>query len=183
MCQLCESKPVWEFTNKRKLCARCFVKYFEKKFLYVMRKFGMVGKGEVIGYEKGKDFRNVVLGFLLEMYGQRAPVEIAKLPTRKATRVAVADTSDSVAYAVVREFVKGKSENLEKFAPVFQKNIRVLFLFLDAEVLLYAKIKKLKFSIPKKKKSGLDLFVDEMEKKHPEIKHAIVKGFLKISEV
>ena len=47
MCKLCKTKPVYEFTNQRKLCKACFIHWFEKKFLYTIRKFNMIRFGNI----------------------------------------------------------------------------------------------------------------------------------------
>ena len=97
MCKQCELRPVYEFTNQRKLCKKCFIKYFQKKFLYVNRKFGMIRKGDVVGYDsgtqgctpknihkniftKGKDFRSVVLEDVLKMFAEKLMIELVELP-------------------------------------------------------------------------------------------------------
>jgi len=46
--------------------------------------------------------------------------------------------------------------------------------------LLYAKLKKLKFKNQKEQKNEISLFVDDLEKKHPEIKRAIVNNYLEL---
>jgi len=72
MCKQCEKNPVYEFTNKRKLCKNCFIRYFQKKVLYTIRKFKMAQSGSVIDYENGKGFREVVLEDVLEMFVEKA---------------------------------------------------------------------------------------------------------------
>ena len=197
MCKQCEIKPVYEFTNQRKLCAMCFVRYFQKKVLYTIRKFEMVKSGDVIGYfggttqwctlrahknlqagtpknlfTKGMDFKDVVLEDVLKMFAEKGHVEVVKLPSRKKiTKIAYTDTTDSVADEIVHEVVeKGVSAHppvslvKSKCPPNsrprstgaiggFAKSlahpesakliIRPLYLFLDKEVLLYAKLRKL----------------------------------------
>ncbi len=56
-CMNCQKKPVWQFTNKRKLCKDCFVKYFEKKVFYTIRKFQFISRADKIGIavSGGKD--------------------------------------------------------------------------------------------------------------------------------
>jgi len=62
--------------------------------------------------------------------------------------------------------------------------IKPLYLFLDEEVLLYAKLKKLKFKKEikgkKTKKDKISNFIDDLEVKHPEIKHAIINSYLEL---
>lgn len=182
MCKLCETKPVYEFTNKRKVCKNCFARYFQKKFLYIIRKFEMIKKGEVVGYKKGAGFRDVVLEDLLDMFSEKGMVEIVQMPSkRKVSKIAISSTIDSESDKIVHILVEGDSKNLKEVSPVDKKIIKPLYLFLDAEVLLYAKIKKLKFRKEKIKKDKLSLFVDELETKHPEIKRAILNTYLELN--
>ena len=184
MCKLCETKPVYEFTNQRKVCKNCFVRYFQKKFLTTIRKFGMVKKNEVIGYNKGTGFRDVVLEDLLNFLGEKGIVKIVTLPSnklkQKVDKIAILSTIDSESDNIVHILVEGDAKNLKEVAPVDKKIIKPLYLFLDYEVLLYAKIKKLKFKVGKESKDKLSSFVDELEKKHPEIKRAILNCYLEL---
>lgn len=179
MCKLCETKPVYEFTNKRKVCKSCFVRYFQKKFLTTIRKFEMIKRGDVVSYNKSNDFRDVVLEDLLNMFSEKGMVEIMRLPN-KSNKVAISSTIDSEADKIFHILVEGDAKNLKEVSPVDKKIIKPLYLFLDAEVLLYAKIKKLKFNKIKESKNKLSLFIDELEKKHPEIKRAILNSYLEL---
>ena len=62
----------------------------------------------------------------------------------------------------------------------YGKTIKPLYLFLDKEVFLYAKLKGLKFKDVSKKKNKLDDFIDDLEKKHPELKHSVVNSYLEM---
>ena len=66
MCKQCEKNPVYEFTNKRKLCKNCFIDYFHKKILYTIRKFNMIRREDAVGYKKQDDFKGVVLGNMID---------------------------------------------------------------------------------------------------------------------
>ena len=175
MCKSCETKSVYEFTNQRKLCKDCFTHWFEKKFLYTIRKFQMISKGDSIGYGNKKDFRNVVLIELLKILGERAPITINN---KKFTKKAIADTTDIIALGIMSDLVKGNLK--QKFEPVDGKIIRPLYLFLDIEVLLYAKLRLLKFNNIKKEKDKWFDFVEDLEKKHPEIKRGIINSYLEL---
>ncbi len=170
MCKQCEKKPVYEFTNQRKLCAMCFVRWFQKKVLYSIRKFEMIRSGDVVGFRKGNNLRDTVLEDVLKMFAEKAPVKIVKLPNNKVNKIAVPDTTDFVADEIVHEIVEGRvsahplvSLMKNKCPPTHPQGgastssrpknvkliIRPLYLFLDKEVLLYAKLRKLKFvSVP-----------------------------------
>ena len=180
MCKECEKNPVYEFTNKRKLCKICFIKYFQKKFLYVIRKFEMIKKGDVISYKKKNDFRSVVLEVLLKMFSEKAFVNLVKMPNKKVNKIAISSTIDSEADKITQDIIKGDA-NLKKVSPSEGKFIKPLYLFLDKEVLLYARLKGLKFKEIKENKNNISKFIDELEKKHPEIKRAIVNSYLKLN--
>ena len=179
MCKLCEVKPVYEFTNKRKLCARCFVNWFQKKFLYTIRKFEMIKSEEFVGYESKGDFRGVVLEDVLKMFVSRGDARLRK-GKNNVSKFAVADTSSLIADEIVKVLFSGKTSVLKDFNPVNGKVIKPLYLFLDREVLLYAKLRGLEFKNVLVKKNKLDEFVDELEEKHPELKHSVVNSYLEL---
>jgi len=179
MCRQCQTNPVYEFTNKRKLCKNCFIKWFEKKALYTIRKFNLLKKGDVVGYKKGSDFRSVVLKEVLELIAEKGRIQLAQ--KEKYDKFALPITTDSAAYEIVSGLINGNIKNLTKFFPVYKKTIKPLYLFLDKEVLLYAKLKKLKFKGRKEKNEKILKFINGLERKHPEVKRAIVNGFLKIN--
>lgn len=87
------------------------------------------------------------------------------------------DTTDTIAIKIIYEIFEGKISKL-KIKPVESKIIRPFYLFLDKEVLLYAKLKKLKFKEQVDKGNKLSKFINELEIKHPEIKHSIIKSYL-----
>jgi len=180
MCKLCETNPVYEFTNKRKLCKRCFVKWFQKKVLYTIRKFGMINNGDIVGYKKSKNFKSVVLENVLKMLAEKGNVKVVKLPSRKINKIAVLSTIDLEAEEIIKEIIKGDLKKLDEIKSVVNKIIKPLYLFLDKEILLYAKLKGLKYKKEKLEKDKISKFIDETEKKHPEVKRAIVNSFLKL---
>lgn len=183
MCKQCNANPVYEFTNQRKLCKNCFTGYFEKKALYSIRKFGMIKKGNVIGYENKKDFRNVVLLEILKILEDKASVEIINLPNKRVNKTVSPSTLDLEAGEITNTLIKKNMNELKKISPVENRIIKPLYLFLDEEVLLYAKLKNLKFKMEKNRQNKLENFIDFLENKHPEIKRAIVNSFLKINPV
>jgi len=177
MCKECGINPVYEFTNQRKLCKNCYVRWFEKKFLYTVRKFDMFSKGDVIGFKKGRDLQSVVLENLLKMYSSKAFVEIVFSTSKKANKFVLADTTSSISFDFVDGLVEADVSKL-KLKPVEGKFVRPLYLFLDKEVLLYAKIKGLKFKEKKISSDKLREFFNSLEKKHPEIEQAVVQSYL-----
>ncbi len=177
MCKLCETKTVYEFTNKRKLCKNCFIRWFQKKFLYTLRKFQMIKNGDIISYKDRGDFREIVLEELLKKFFENGNVRLIK--NKGFGKIALADSSDIVSYKILHRLIEEKI-NSKEILPVEGKIIRPLYLFLDKEILLYARLRKLKFKKIPEKKSKISTFVDEMEKKHPEVKHSVVRSCLEI---
>lgn len=212
MCKLCEKNTVYEFTNKRKLCKKCFMAYFQKKVFYTIRKFNMIKREDTIGYKKENDFKGMVLEDILNFVNERANFNLVKLPSKweppagssirdparfglsealqsrsqlqhpnrklKASKIAVDSSIDSESSKIIRTLINGNVSELKKFLPVYSNIIKPLYLFLDEEILLYAKLKNLKFSKKTDKKDKIKSFEDEFEKKHPEIKRAIVNSLL-----
>jgi len=183
MCKQCELKPVYEFTNKRKVCGNCFVNWFERKFLYTIRKFKMLQQGDVVGYVYSDNFKEVVLEILLKMYSEKGNVELVKYTGKQKTdKIALSETSDSITYSLISGLInyKFKINDFKNFLPKNKKVIKPMYLFLDKEVLLYAKLKKLKFINRELKEDKIILFVNDLEKKHPEVKRAVANSSLKL---
>ena len=175
MCKQCETKPVYEFTNQRKLCKTCFIKWFQKKVLYSIRKFKMISKGDIVGYDNKGRFREVVLEDVLKIFGKKAIVELVKLPNRnRINKIVIASTTDLEADKIIHALIK----NGKLSSAVEGKIIKPLYLFLDKEVLLYAKLRNLKFKKTKQSKDKISKFIDELEKTHPEVKQAVVGSYL-----
>ncbi len=180
MCKNCELNPVYEFTNQRKLCKNCFIKWFQKKVFYSVRKFEMIKSEDAVGYFARNNFRSVVLEDVLKMFEKRN-TKIVKLPSKKKVgKIAISLTTDLIAYEIIDKIIHGNVKNLKNIFPADKKTIEPIYLFLDKEILLYAKLRKLKFKEVNEKKSEISKFIDELEEKHPEVKQSIVSGWLKI---
>lgn len=180
MCKLCEEHPVYEFTNKRKLCKKCFVNYFQKKVLYEIRKFNMIKRGDIVGYKKGNGFKYAVLEYILKFASEKIGFQFVKLPNKKANKIAIDSSIDSEADSSLRVLIKENVSKLKKNLPVEKDTIKPLYLFLDEEILLFARIKNLKFKKIKQKKDKMSLFIEEFEKKHPEVKRAVINSLLEL---
>ena len=87
---------------------------------------------------------------------------------------------DSESNDIVNLIILGNTSNLKKSLPVEKNVIKPLYLFLDEEILLYAKLRNLKFKKHKIKKDKINNFLIEFEKNHPEVKRAIVNSLLKL---
>lgn len=172
-------KYVYEFTNQRKLTKSEFLKWFQKKVLYTIRKFGMIKNGDVIFYENKGDFRGAVLEDVLKMFSEKANIDLVKKASSKAKK-AIPSTLDLGSDKLIHELIKGNVKNLKGLEPVKGKVIKPLYLFLDEEVLLYAKLKKLKFKVKFEKKDNISKFVEDLEEKHPEIKRAMINSYLEL---
>jgi tRNA(Ile)-lysidine synthase TilS/MesJ len=142
----------------------------------------MIKQNEIVSYKKGDGFREVVLEDVLKILVGKGIIELVKLPTKKKIdKIAIGQTTDLAAYEIVQEIIKGDAKKLD-VGPMQREVIKPLYLFLNKEVLLYAKLRKLRFKKGKEQKNKISKFVDELEIKHPEIKRAVVKAWLKMSD-
>lgn len=173
-------KYVYEFTNQRKLTKAEFLKWFQKKVLYIIRKFKMIKNNDFVVYENKGDFRGVVLEDVLKMFAEKADIKLMKNKSNKSTKIAIPATTDTESDKLVHNLIKGNAKSLKELGPVVGKIIKPLYLFLDEEVLLYAKLKKLKYKKKVEKKDKISNFIDDLEQKHPEIKRAIINSYLEL---
>ena len=173
-------KYVYEFTNQRKLTKAEFLKWFQKKVLYTIRKFKMIKNNDVIVYENKGYFREVVLKDVLKMFAEKADIKLINRKVGKFTKIALSSTTDTEAGKLINQLVKEDVKNVKNLVPVHKKIIKPLYLFLDKEVMLYAKLKNLKFRTTSEKKNKILNFVDNLEVKHPEIKRAIINSYLEL---
>jgi hypothetical protein len=142
----------------------------------------MIKQGDFIGYRKISDFKSVVLEEMLVFLSKKSGFSIAKLPNKKANKIAVDSSIDSESEDILKTIINGNASNIKKSLPVEKNIIKLLYLFLDEEILLYAKLRDLKFKHLKEKKDRINAFTNEFEKNHPEVKRAIVNSILKLYE-
>jgi len=141
----------------------------------------MIKPEEIIAYENKGDFRGMVLEENLKQFGNRARIELLKLPTKKKyNKIALSSSLDQESYIFIKSLIEKKTFKKSELTPKTKKEIRPLYLFLDKEIKLYADLKKLKYNETKDKKSEWDRFIDKLEESHPEIKQAIMQSYLKI---
>jgi tRNA(Ile)-lysidine synthase TilS/MesJ len=160
------------------------MQYFQKKFFYTIRKFNLIKPKDKISYESAKDFRDAVLEDLFKTFSGKLMIEFAKYSKKKTGKMAVASTIDLESDKIIHTIINDKISRIKKSAPIEKKNnqliIKPLYLFLDKEVMLYAQLRRLKFKKEENKKDKISEFVEEMEKKHPEIKRAVVNSYLEL---
>ncbi|VVB82839.1 Uncharacterised protein [uncultured archaeon] len=142
----------------------------------------MIKTEDIIGYKKTNTLKGVVLEDLLLLLNKKYGTEVIKLPNKKATKIASDSSIDSESNEIVNLIIEKNSTGLKKELPVEKNLIKPLYLFLDEEILLYAKIKNLKFKDEKIKKNKINNFLEEFEKKHPEVKRAVVNSVLELYE-
>jgi len=140
----------------------------------------MIKREDIIGYKKENSFKGVVLENILEFSRDRIGFELVKLPNSKTNKIAVGSSIDFEAENVMKILIEKNVSELKKYLPIQGKEIKPLYLFLDEEVLLYAKLRNLKFKQKKEKEDKIQKFTNEFEKKHPELKRAIVNTILEL---
>lgn len=168
-------KSVITLQNGKKLNETQFLRYFEKKVLYTIRKYDLLKSLK----EKNKAFLLPKVENLLT---------IKKIKNVLTSR----DSVDDIANDFLLLFMKKNSEKklkeeMKKLLPKYKKEkkeiIRPFYLMKKEEILIYAKIKRVKMKNEKKKNvlsKKVDLWISDLEKKHLEIKNAIVNSLLKI---
>ncbi len=140
----------------------------------------MIKKGDIIGYKKESSFKSIVLEYILKFISEKIDFQLIKLPNIKTNKIAVDSSIDSESEEIIKTLIKGNASDLRKFLPVYGNFIKPLYLFLDEEVLLYAKLKNLKFKKKREKQNKINAFTIEFEKKHPEVKRAVVNSILEL---
>jgi tRNA(Ile)-lysidine synthase TilS/MesJ len=139
----------------------------------------MIKKGDRIFYRKKNDFKNIVLIEMLKFIADKTNIALSP-SEKKSNKFAIDSSIDSESEKIIKILIKGNASDLKKYLPIEGNMIKPLYLFLDQEILLYAKLRNLKFKKEKKKKDKIKNFEDEFEKKHPEVKRAIVNSLLEL---
>jgi hypothetical protein len=140
----------------------------------------MIKSGDVIGYNKKNDFKGIVLENMLDFFSKKSGIKVVKLPNKIVNKTANDSSIDSESNEIVKTIIEGNITNLKKDLPIEKNIIKPLYLFSDEEILLYAKIKGLKFKEERNKKNKIENFLNDFEKKHPEVKRAVVNSLLEL---
>lgn len=170
-------KTIYVLQNGKKLDQRKFIDYFEKKVLYTIRKYKLLD-GIKNNYNSNARDVKVQDFFVL----------------KKIDNVFISQESvDEIAIQVLKTFMKKGDikRNLNKLGPAViinnQKIIRPFYLMKKEEMKIYACIKKIKLDIKNKKENPatrkIEMWLSDLEKKHLEIKNAVVNSLLKIEKL
>ena len=138
----------------------------------------MIKRGDLIYIKRENNFRYVVLLDRLKHFSEKGVIKIVS--RKKANKITDADTTDLISDKIIHEILSGNVKRFKEFSPIDKKTIKPLYLFLDKEVLLYAKLKKLKFKYKNIKQDKINLFIENLESKHPEVKRAVVNSYLEL---
>jgi len=180
-----------------------FSLYFQKKIKRTIKKFNMFRlnatitvsiddrNGVALLYVMSKLAmeRKLNISFLIENLS-RADEKIVRqfcrqrnimLSKQKKGLIATSESSDEIAAIIIEEQMKDKID-MKKAMPVLGKNIRPLYLLTDREIELFIKLKGMPL-IEKKEYPESIRIINQLEKKHPEIKHAIVNSFIQIMDL
>ncbi|MDO8623696.1 MAG: hypothetical protein Q7R52_05615 [archaeon] len=143
----------------------------------------MAHNGDIVYFKSNGDFRNIVLNDLLILFEKKSNIKLTNNKD-KSNRIAISSTIDFEAERIIDILINDKTEKLRELSPTIKDNkkiiIKPLYLFSDKEILLYAKLRGLKFKPKKRETTNIQNVLDNMENKHPEIKRAIVNSYLKL---
>ncbi len=112
----------------------------------------------------------------------------------RVTKVATGHSLDDEAETIILNLVKGDTKLLAKLGPIagvlrnrkFAARIKPLYLCSTKEIILFAKLMKIKYdakTCPVRSDTlriKIRKFLDGLEKQHPEVKRAIVNSYLNI---
>ncbi len=175
-------KQVITLQNGSKLNEQQFIKYFEKKVFYTIRKFR-----------------------LFEDIKQRPKVQELFLLTKLGKITIFHECLDDISVLVLKAMMKtnGKKE-LKKLLPHVSKIIRPFYLMSKEEMILYSKLKKIRYklnndfqvcssgfhlqqspktSINNIQDAELSSFLNELEKQQRNVKNSIVNSLLKLENL
>lgn len=136
--------------------------------------------------KKGK-----IIYYMLKKIATKSGISVIKakksVKTKRSEKIALLDTLDDTALSVITS-IMGNNPKFSLLTPVVAKDkttyIKPLYFCLDKEIDLYAKVNNIQGKENKKGKNYLKskayIFINEMEKKHPEIKNAVVNSMLEI---
>jgi tRNA(Ile)-lysidine synthase TilS/MesJ len=187
MCKNCNKNPVYELTNKRKFCNLCFSKYLRHKIFSTITKYHMLSNLDSL-YIKKSGHKSELIETILRKITDKRGISIKKV--RGKGTMAIPVSLDDEAFFIINELLK-KSPSYKSMGPVIKQKgsilIKPLYLCSDKEIDLYCRINKIRLSKKEQEKdptkqSMID-FINHMEKRHPEIKNAIVNSYLEIKTV
>ena len=165
-CPNCEKNAVWEFTNKTKLCKRCFIDYLERKLFKTIRKYGMLPESRKIELKKSEDLNTKVLESMLKA---KFTVKYSNKPNFSSKNLS--DISEEIFSNILQGKFTGKKPKEKISYP--------LYFATDKEIELYAKLKNIEGKKSKRNKQIQELFQKFIEK-NPDIEHNVVNAYLQI---
>ena len=172
VCQKCKTQSVYEFTNKAKVCRECFMDYFERKIFRIIRKYQM-SLLNIAGDKK--DVRYKILKLILEK------IKINRKSKAKIT-TGIKNLDDFSAEIISGVMAKN-IPSLKKLLPKTKNEEFPLYFMSDKEILLYAKLKKIRVGIKRNEnrlQKEINSLFSELEKNDRDVRHAVVNAMAKI---
>ena len=171
VCQKCKTQSVYEFTNKAKVCRECFMDYFERKIFRIIRKYQM-SLLNIAGDKK--DVRYKILKLILEK------IKINRKSKAKIT-TGIKNLDDFSAEII--SGVMSRGFNIKDFLPKTKNQEVPLYFMPDREILLYAKLKKIRVGIKRNEnrlQKEINSLFSELEKNDRDVRHAVVNARMKL---
>jgi len=159
-CKECRKNAIWEFTNKTKLCKKCFTDYFERKIFRTIRKYNILPKTIIL--KKSNNINTKVLKYILER----------KFPVKSGRENLSSENLSQTAEEIFLNIMKGRFK--------FRINKTPLMLLSDREIQIYAQIKNIKGNKIKRNKKIKKLF-EKFMKKNPDLEHNILNAYFQLN--
>lgn len=169
-CFICNDKKVFKKDNKY-LCEKCFLRLFDKKVRRWIRQNKVISKGDII-FAKGEVTRHI----LNNIFKDGQIKIISKKSKLKDLKEIVEKSSDDYICDFMKDLISGKRPKS------YKKEVSLLRQFSDDDILLYAKINRLKFN-PKKKDKKICDIVENITKGHTGSKVNMLRNIDKIWEI
>jgi tRNA(Ile)-lysidine synthase TilS/MesJ len=169
-CYLCNKAAKIKQQKGRAVCNQCFVRLIEKR----IRKQTRLEKSF-----KPKD-KILVLGdvadYLVKSITKNMNIRIFSRKNKKINKIVVEHTLDDELNQFVKEIFQNKKHKKQG------KTIKILKNITDKDIMLFAKIKGLRFKPNKKDKKFQD-FLDQVQARYPNAKYNLLRNMEELRKI
>jgi hypothetical protein len=178
-CYLCNKKASIKQQKNRYICNKCFSWLFEKRIRKQTRldqsfkpRDRILAIGQIANYLTKSITKNMNVKIF-----QKNKIDSNFIKKNKINKIVIEYTLDDE----LNQYIKGIFEK-KKEAKKDKKYIKILKNVTDNDVLLFAKINKLKFK-PNKKDKNIQEFLNSIQAKFPNAKYTLLKNINKLRKL